>query len=279
MAIADMNRGIPQLPERRFKLPVIIALMYTALLVVAPLLAITWGALSSGIYATLREITSPDALHALKLTLILALAASALNALLGLVTAWVLVRHDFPGRAFLNALVDLPFAISPVIAGLMLILLFGRQGWLKALPDALGIQMVFAWPGMLLATVFVSLPFVVREVMPVLRHLGTEQEEVAYTLGATYWQTFWNVTLPAIRWGFLYGISLTFARALGEFGAVLVVSGGVSGMTETATLFIFRSMDDRNYAAAYSMALVLALASFCALILIELTKGKIRRRG
>jgi len=253
--------------------------MYTAFLVVAPLLAITWGALSSGIYATLREITSPDALHALKLTLILALAASALNAFFGLVTAWVLVRHDFPGRALLNALVDLPFAISPVIAGLMLILLFGRQGWLKALPDALGIQMVFALPGMLLATVFVSLPFVVREVMPVLRHLGTEQEEAAYTLGATGWQTFWNVTLPAIRWGLLYGVSLTFARALGEFGAVLVVSGGVSGMTETATLFIFRSMDDRNYAAAYSMALVLALVSFCALILIELTKGRIRQRG
>ncbi|MFB3902026.1 MAG: sulfate ABC transporter permease [Acidobacteriota bacterium] len=279
MRIADTNRGAPHRSQRGFKLPVAIVLIYTALLVLAPLLAISWGALSNGIAATLREITSPDALHALRLTLLLGIAASGLNAVLGLLTAWVLVRHRFRGRALLNALVDLPFAISPVIAGLMLILLFGRQGWLKALPDALGIQMVFALPGMLLATVFVSLPFVVREVMPVLRHLGTEQEEAAYTLGATGWQTFWNVTLPAIRWGLLYGISLTFARALGEFGAVLVVSGGVSGMTETATLFIFRSMDDRNYAAAYSMALVLALASFGALILIELSKKRTKQRG
>jgi len=174
--------------------------------------------------------------------------------------------------------VDLPFAISPVIAGLMLILLFGRGGWLQALPDTLGIPIVFALPGMFLATAFVSLPFVVREVMPVLRHLGTEGEEAAYTLGASPWKAFWLVTLPAIKWGMLYGISLTFARALGEFGAVLVVSGGVSGMTETATLFIFRSMDDRNYAAAYAMALVLALISFALLMLIELSKSKIRER-
>jgi len=256
----------------------VIVLTYTALLVVAPLLAISWGAFSSGVSATLREITSPDALHALKLTLLLAISASGLNAVLGLVTAWVLVRHRFRGRALLNALVDLPFAISPVIAGLMLILLFGREGWLRFLPDALGIQIVFALPGMLLATVFVSLPFVVREVMPVLSHLGTEQEEAAHTLGATGWQTFRKVTLPAIRWGLLYGISLTFARALGEFGAVLVVSGGVSGMTETATLFIFRSMDDRNYAAAYSMALVLAVVSFGTLILIELLKKRTGQR-
>ena len=263
---------------RRFSLPVILVLLYTAILLLAPIVAISWGALSSGLVVAYRALTSPDALHALKLTLILGVSASAFNALLGLCTAWVLVRHKFWGRTFLNGVVDLPFAISPVIAGLMLILLFGRGGWLEAVPDAFGIPIVFALPGMFLATAFVSLPFVVREVMPVLRHLGTEGEEAAYTLGASPWQAFWHVTLPAIKWGMLYGVSLTFARALGEFGAVLVVSGGVSGMTETATLFIFRSMDDRNYTAAYAMALVLALISFGLLMLIELSKSKIRER-
>jgi sulfate/thiosulfate transport system permease protein len=278
MPVANPASRIATGGGRRVNLPVILVLGYTILLLLAPLLAISWGALSSGLDASWQAITSPDALHALQLTLILALLASALNAVFGLCAAWVLVRDQFRGRAFLNALVDLPFAISPVIAGLMIILLFGRQGWLEALPEALGFRVVFALPGMLLATVFVSLPFVIREVMPVLRHLGTEQEEAAYTLGASGWQAFWHVTLPAIRWGLLYGVSLTFARALGEFGAVLVVSGGVSGMTETATLFIFRSMDDRNYTAAYSMALVLALISFCALVLIELSKSRLRQR-
>ncbi|HXK60362.1 MAG TPA: sulfate ABC transporter permease subunit [Acidobacteriota bacterium] len=264
--------------SRRFNLPLLLVLAYTALLLVAPIVAITWGALSAGFGEAYRQLTSPDALHALKLTLFLGLAASAVNAVLGLCTAWVLVRDKFRGQVFMNGLVDLPFAISPVIAGLMLILLFGRGGWLEVLPEVLGIRIVFALPGMFLATVFVSLPFVIREVMPVLRHLGTEGEEAAYTLGASPWQAFWHVTLPAIKWGLLYGVSLTFARALGEFGAVLVVSGGVSGLTETATLFIFRSMDDRNYIAAYAMALVLALTSFVLLMIIELSKSKMKER-
>jgi len=264
--------------SRRFSLPVVLVLLYTALLLLAPILAITWGALSSGLGVAYNALTSPDALHALKLTLILGVSASVFNAILGLCTAWVLVRDRFWGQSFLNGVIDLPFAISPVIAGLMLILLFGRGGWFEALPDALGMPIVFALPGMFLATAFVSLPFVVREVMPVLRHLGTEGEQAAYTLGASRWQAFWHVTLPAIRWGLLYGVSLTFARALGEFGAVLVVSGGVSGMTETATLFIFRSMDDRNYPAAYAMALVLALISFALLMVIELSKSRLREK-
>jgi sulfate transport system permease protein len=263
---------------RRFSVPLLLVLLYTAVLLVAPIVAITWGALSSGLSVVVRELTSPDAVHALELTLLLGLAATALNTVFGVCIAWVLVRDRFRGRALLNAMVDLPFAVSPVIAGLMLILLFGRGGWFASVPEALGFRMVFALPGMLLATVFVSLPFVVREVMPVLRHLGTEGEEAAYTLGASNWQTFWHVTLPAIKWGALYGVSLTFARALGEFGAVLVVSGGVSGLTETATLFIFRSLDDRNYPAAYSMALVLALMSFALLLLIELFRRRVGER-
>ena len=250
--------------------------LYAGVLLVGPLIAIAWGALSEGLSAFVREITADNAMSALKLTLILGLAATLINTVFGLCIAFVLARHDFRGRRFVNALVDLPFAVSPVVAGLMLILLFGRSGWFTSITDWLGIKMVFAWPGMLLATTFVSLPFVVREVMPVLIHNGTQQENAAYTLGANAWQTFWHVTLPSIRWGLLYGVSLTLARALGEFGAVLVVSGGVSGLTETSTLFIFRSLDDRNHVAAYAMAMALALISFSMLMLMEFLKKRSR---
>ncbi|HET9533037.1 MAG TPA: sulfate ABC transporter permease subunit [Blastocatellia bacterium] len=248
--------------------------IYAAALLLGPLIAIFWGALSEGAGPFLREITSDNALNALKLTLMLGFGATAINTVFGVCIAWVLVRDNFRGRQFVNGLVDLPFAVSPVIAGLMLILLFGRDGWLTPFTDALGIKMVFALPGMLLATAFVSLPFVVREVMPVLAQIGTEQENAAYTMGASPWQTFWHVTLPSIRWGLLYGVSLTLARAVGEFGAVLVVSGGVSGLTETSTLFIFRSLDDRNYVGAYAMAMALALVSFTILMLMELFKKR-----
>jgi sulfate transport system permease protein len=176
----------------------------------------------------------------------------------------------------LNGLVDLPFAVSPVIAGFMLILLFGRHGWFTGLLDALNLRVVFALPGMLLATTFVSLPFVVRELMPVLRHAGLEQEQAAYTLGAGPWRTFWQITLPNVRWGLLYGISLTFARALGEFGAVLVVGGGVTKLTETSTLFIYRALDDRNEVGAYAMALVLAVISTTVLTLMEYARKRAR---
>lgn len=251
-----------------------VAVLYAALLLVGPLAAIGWGALSKGAGAFLSEITSPNALNALKLTLLLGLGATLINTVFGVCVAWVLVRDDFKGRRFVNGLVDLPFAVSPVIAGLMLILLFGRGGWFTPLSDAMGVKMVFALPGMLIATAFVSLPFVTRELMPVLAQVGTEQEHAAYTMGASSLQTFWHVTLPAVRWGLFYGISLTLARALGEFGAVLVVSGGVSGLTETATLFIFRSLDDRNEVGAYSIALVLAVISFSILMLMEFFKRR-----
>jgi sulfate transport system permease protein len=248
--------------------------LYVSMLLLGPLTAIVWGALSKGVSHFLKEITSADALNALKLTLILGVSATVINTVFGVCIAWVLVRDDFRGRQLVNGLVDLPFAVSPVIAGLMLILLFGREGWLTPISDALGIKMVFALPGMLIATTFVSLPFVVREVMPVLAQAGTEQENAAYTMGASPWQSFWHVTLPSIRWGLLYGISLTLARAVGEFGAVLVVSGGVSGLTETSTLFIFRSLDDRNYVGAYGMAMVLALISFTILMMMGFFKKR-----
>jgi sulfate/thiosulfate transport system permease protein len=243
------------------------AVLYAAVLLIGPLAAIVWGALSEGVAGFVREVFSADALSALRLTLILGVAATLVNLVFGVAVAWVLVRDGFKGRQILNGLVDLPFAVSPVIAGFMLILLFGRDGWLTFISDALGVKVVFALPGMLLATTFVSIPFVIREVMPVLAQAGTEQEAAAYTMGASHWQTFWHVTLPSIRWGLLYGVSLTLARALGEFGAIL-------GLTETSTLFIFRSLDDRNYVAAYSMALVLALISFSILMLMEFLKQR-----
>jgi len=269
----DSAKSVSLPPRRRSAvelLLIIVAVGYAALLLIGPLAAMTWNAFARGAGEFLRQVSSADALSALKLTLILAVASTAINTVFGLAVAWLLVRDKpFIGRGIVNSLVDLPFAVSPVIAGFMLILLFGRTGWLTPAADSLGIKVVFALPGMLLATIFVSLPFVIREVMPVWIQVGTEQEHAAYTMGASHLQTFWHVTLPAIKWGLLYGVSLSFARAVGEIGAVLVVSGGISRLTETATLFVFRSLDDRNYVGAYAMALVLAAISFAILALME----------
>ena len=253
---------------------ILIAVLYAGGLLIAPLVAIVWGSLAEGVAAFMREISSPDAVSAFKRTIIIAVAATAINALFGLCIAWALVRDKFWGRRIINGLVDMPFAVSPVIAGFMLILLFGRTGWLTQSTEALGVKIVFALPGILLATIFISLPFVIREVAPVLSQVSSDQESAAHTIGASGWQTFWHVTLPAIRWGLLYGVSLTFARAVGEIGAVLVVSGGVRGLTETSTLFIFRSLDDRNYVGANAMSVVLAGVSFLILIVIEFFKKR-----
>ena len=251
-----------------------VVVLYAAGLLLAPVVAIVWGSLAEGIGAFVREVSSADAISSLKLTLIMAVASTVINAVFGVCIAWVLVRDDFWGRRILNGLVDMPFAVSPVIAGFMLILLFGRTGWFTPAINALGIKVVFALPGILLATVFISLPFVIREVAPVLTQASLDQEDAALTIGATRLLTFWHVTLPAIRWGLLYGISLTFARAVGEIGAVLVVSGGVRGLTETSTIFIFRSLDDRNYVGANAMAVLLAGISFVILLAIELVKRR-----
>jgi sulfate transport system permease protein len=251
-----------------------VVILYAAGLLLAPLVAIFLGAFAEGLSAVAREMSSPDAVSSVKLTLLMAVGATAVNTLFGLCIAWVLVRDSFWGRRILNGLVDMPFAVSPVIAGFMLILLFGRGGWLTPLSDALGIKVVFALPGILLATIFISLPFVIREVAPVLAQVSVDQEDAALTIGANRLLTFWHVTLPAIRWGLLYGVSLTFARAVGEIGAVLVVSGGVSRLTETSTLFIFRSLDDRNYVGANAMAVFLAAISFIILMVIEYFKKR-----
>ena len=269
----NRSRGVTRARLAEWLL-IAVVVLYAAGLLLAPLLAIIWGAFSEGFAAVAHELSSADAVSSLKLTLIMAVAATAINTVFGLAIAWVLVRDKFWGRRILNGLVDMPFAVSPVIAGFMLILLFGRSGWLTSITEGLGLKVVFALPGILLATIFISLPFVIREVAPVLGQVSHDQEDAALTIGANRLQTFWHVTLPAIRWGLLYGVSLTFARAVGEIGAVLVVSGGVSRLTETSTLFIFRSLDDRNYVGANAMAVVLAALSFVILMVIEFLKKR-----
>jgi len=238
-----------------------LVLLYVGGLILMPLIALVAGVIEAGVGQALQELSKPDVLSAFWLTLWISVLVVCVHAVFGTLVAWVLVRHRFPGRSLLNALIDMPFALSAVVVGYMLLLLFGRNGMLAPVLQALDIQVAFAVPGMVLATLFVTFPFMVRELVPVLENFGVQQEMAAATLGANGWQTFWRVTFPALRWGFIYGLSLTFARALGEFGAVLVIGGGVQGKTETATLYIFRALDDRQYAGAYSAALVLGLFS------------------
>lgn len=247
-----------------------IVLLYAGILVVAPLIAIVQGALAEGLEPIIATFTAPDVQHAFLVTFVLSVIAVLINAVAGLITAWVLVRHRFPGKQLLDALVDIPFVFSPVIAGYAMIVLFGREGWLA--PPLFPI--VFALPGILLAKVFVSLPFITRELQPVLGALAKEPEEVAYTIGASRWTTFRRIILPEIWTALLYGIVLTFARAIGEFGAVAVVSGSIEGYTETATSYIFRAMNDRNDAGAYSVSVVLGIIS----VLILVVMSQLRRR-
>lgn len=247
---------------------------YVGTLIVAPLAALVLGAFEEGLGAVLKSLAQPDVLEAFWMTLLISLLVMVVHALFGTLVAWVLVRDRFPGRQLISGLIDMPFAISAVVVGYMLLLLFGRNGLLAPVLEALDIQVVFAMPGMILATLFVTLPFMVRELMPVLEAFGVQQEQAAATLGASSWQTFWRVTLPALRWGFIYGLTLTFARALGEFGAVLVVGGGIQGRTETATIFIYRALDERQYVGAYSAALVLGVFSLLLVAGTDLLRRK-----
>ncbi len=238
-----------------------IVVAYVAFLIVTPLTALVYGAFERGIAASITSLNDPDVFTAFWNTLWISVVVVIVHTIFGTIVAWVFVRHRFSGRHLINGLIDMPFAVSPVVAGYMLLLLFGRNGFLAPVVDALGIQVAFAMPGMVLATLFVTMPFMIRELIPVLEAFDTQQEKAAATLGASSWQTFWRVTFPALRWGMIYGITLTFARALGEFGAVLVIGGGVQGRTETATLFIYRALDERQYIGAYSAALALGLFS------------------
>ena len=253
---------------------VAVALAYVLVLLLAPLGGIIYYAFKSGLGAIGQTFQQPDVLHAFYLTVVIMLVTVVVNTVFGIVVALVLARDRFPGKRLVSALVDVPLAVSPVIVGLMAVLLFGRGGWFEPFFAARGIKVIFALPSMILVTIFISIPFVIREVVPVLQELGLEEEQAAWTLGASKAQTFFRVTLPNIRWGLLYGIALSAARAIGEVGAVLIVSGSIQGQTETATLFILRSFDQFHYQQGYIVALTLAAFSIVLLIGIETFKRK-----
>jgi len=244
------------------------------------LLVILLGPLVMMIYRTFEDlgaawgaITEHNTLLAFKLTLIVAAISVPVNTVFGIVFALLIVRGNVPGKGLLNAFVDLPLALSPVVVGLSIVMLYGTDGWFHWLPDH-GVQVLFSWPAIVIATLFVSLPFVAREVVPTLREIGDEQEQAAHTLGASGWQTFWRVTLPSIRWAVIYGVVLTTARCLGEFGAVAVVSGHLEGKTETATLRVEDLYENFNLQGAYAISLVLALMAVVVLVTMTLIKPK-----
>jgi sulfate/thiosulfate transport system permease protein len=246
-----------------------LAFGYLGLLLLAPVGLIFWKTFEHGLGPPIDAMTSPDALHAIWLTLLMVAVAVPLNTVFGVGCALLLVRYKWKGNAVIDGIINLPFAISPIVIGLSLFLLYGNDGWFGPTLSEWGIEVLFSTPGMILASIFVSLPFVVRETVPVLQEIGTEQEQAASTLGANAWQTFWRVTLPAIRWGVAYGVVLTTARVLGEFGAVTIVSGSISGQTETLPLFVAKSFEQFNEQAAYAGAIVLALLALTTLLLMS----------
>ncbi len=248
--------------------------LFVTVLILAPLAGIVVAAVKPGWSVWAHTFGSPDVRHAFVLTGIITVITVVVTTVLGVVVALVLARDRFAGRGLVSAFVDLPLAVSPVIVGLAAILLFGRGGWFEPWFTAHGIQVVFALPSMVLVTIFICIPFVIREVAPLLQELGTGEEEAARTLGASWFQTFFRITLPNIRWGLLYGVALTTARALGEIGAVLVVSGAIQGHTETATLYVLRAFDENQDASGYAVALSLALISIVLLAGIEIFKRK-----
>jgi len=249
-----------------------ISLVYVLVLLLAPLAALLYYSLKPGLGTVLDTFKVPDARHAYFLTFEILVITVVVTTLCGVMVALVLSRDRFRGKAFMSAVVNLPLAVSPVIVGLMAILLFGRNGWFEPFFAARGIQIVFALPSMVLVTIFISIPFVIRELVPVLEELGMEEEQAAWTLGASRLQTFFRVTLPNIKWGLMYGVALSSARAIGEVGAVLVVSGLIQGQTETATLYILRLFDQFKDEQGYVVALTLALFSIVMLVGIEALK-------
>ena len=250
------------------------ALAYLAAIVAAPVSLVFWRAFEQGLDEAWASVTTPEALHALWLTLVIAAIAVPLNTIFGVLCALAIVRRRFRGHGLVNTVVDLPLALSPVVVGLALVLVYGRNGWFGPTLADWGVRVIFALPGMVLATLFVSLPFVVREVVPVLREIGDEQEQAAATLGASSWQTFWRVTLPAIRWGIAYGVVLTTARTLGEFGAVSVVSGHLAGRTNTLTLHVEERFQSFDPVGTYAASVVLALLAVATLLVMSLFRNR-----
>ncbi|HEX7478764.1 MAG TPA: sulfate ABC transporter permease subunit [Polyangiales bacterium] len=246
--------------------------LYLGAILIGPLAALGVELAHVGIPAALHALAQPDAISALKMSIELTAISVVVNTVVGTLGALAIVRQRFFGRAVVNALADLPLAISPVMIGLAFVLLLGRDGWLSPLIDRIGLKVVFSFPGLVIATLFVALPYTLREVVYVLEEIGTNEEEAAATLGASAWQIFWRVTLPNIRFGLGYGVLMALARSLGEFGAVLVLGGSISGQTQTATTFIHDAIEERQTAGAYGMAVVLALSSVLLLLGLEWAK-------
>jgi sulfate transport system permease protein len=243
------------------------AVAWLTLFLLLPLLAVFVEALRDGVGAYLAAITEPDALAAIRLTLTVAVIAVPLNMVFGLAAAWAVAKFEFRGKSLLITLIDMPFSVSPVISGLVYVLLFGAQGWFGPWLKANGVEVIFAVPGIVLATVFITFPFVARELIPLMTEQGTEDEEAALSLGASGWQTFWRVTLPNVKWGLLYGVLLCNARAMGEFGAVSVVSGHIRGLTNTMPLHVEILYNEYNFAASFAVASLLALLALVTLVL------------
>jgi sulfate transport system permease protein len=246
-----------------------VVLAYLTVLLLVPVGLVFYRTFEHGLAPVWESITTPAAVHAFWLTIEIALIAVPLNTIFGVIAALALVRGRFGGKAVVDALISLPFALSPVVIGLALLLVYGRGGWVS-----LPFQVIFSLPGMVLATVFVSLPFVAREVVPVLREIGDEQEQAAATLGASRWQAFWRITLPAIRWGVAYGVVLTTARAIGEFGAVSIVSGRIAGQTQTLTLLVEQRFQNFDLAGAYAASALLGLIAIATLLAMTLIKPR-----
>jgi sulfate/thiosulfate transport system permease protein len=259
-----------------------VALLYMLLLLFVPLCTVFAGALEKGLKVYFHSFADPDTLFSIRLTLLIAVIAVPLNLTFGLAASWAIAKFQFPGKNLLTAFIDLPFAVSPVVSGLIYVLLFGKQGWLGPYLEAHDIKIIFAVPGIVLATIFITFPMVARELIPLMEEQGKEEEEAARTLGATGWQTFWKVTLPNIKWGVLYGVILTNARAMGEFGAVSVVSGHIRGMTTTLPLQVEILYNEYNYVQAFSGASLLcflALLTLGAKAIVERRMRKSRKES
>ncbi len=286
--MADINTSAMQTSRRSIanamgeskltrRLLIATALIFLALFLFLPVVLVFTYAFSQGIHAYFRAFREPDALSAIRLTLLTAIIVVPLNTIFGVSAAWAIAKFEFRGKNLLITLLDLPFAVSPVIAGLMFVLLFGAQGWFSPLLQQFNIRIIYATPGIILATLFVTFPFVARELIPLMQSLGNEEEMAALTLGANGWQIFRRVTLPNIRWGLIYGIILCNARAMGEFGAVSVVSGHIRGLTNTMPLHIEILYNDYQLAAAFAVASLLTLLAILTLVVKSLVEWKIAR--
>ena len=254
-----------------------IALSFIFLFLILPLAAVFTEALRKGFDAYWEALKEPDAWSAIRLTLITAAIAVPLNLVFGVAAAWCIAKYEFRGKAFLTTLVDLPFSVSPVVAGLVYVLLFGAHGWMGPWLQANDIKIIFAIPGIVLATMFVTFPFIARELIPLMQAQGTEEEQAAIVLGATGWQTFWHVTLPNIKWGLIYGVILCNARAMGEFGAVSVVSGHIRGQTNTMPLHVEILYNEYQSVAAFAVASLLALLAVVTLLIKSVVEWQFER--